>query len=240
MRENITQVTLRFSTKQPTTLQQPNLHRCVFTRKYNFTTTNFVFSQRFRNLIAMKQFLLYSILFGLLMGCGSNKQFTEQDNQDYQSLQDMVALKSFEIVSNSAMPIASASYNRVATSRILGPGNNAGNIDISSNGNKVTVKGDSIQGYLPFFGDQHFGGGYGGTNGGIEFNDIPENYKVVNNDKKHAVEVSFKIKDSKRPNEQYNMTITLYPNNRTYMRVQSSNRSSIDYSGRVSKLDGDK
>lgn len=185
----------------------------------------------------MKKIFLLSTVFMFLMGCGSNKTFTEQDSRAYQSLQDMVALKSFEIVSNTAMPIASASYNRIANSSILGPGNNAGNIDITSNSNKVTVKGDSVQGYLPFFGDQNFGGDYGGTNGGIQFDGIPENYKVVNNDKKHAVEVSFKIDDSKRSNENYDITLTLYPNDRTYIRVASTSRSSIEYNGFVSKVE---
>ena len=185
----------------------------------------------------MKHLLVYSIIFIWIMGCSSSKEFTEQDNQDYQQLQELVASKSFEIISTSAMPRASAAFSKVANSNILGPGNNASNIDITSNSNRLIVKGDSIRGHLPFFGEQNFGGGYGGNHTGIEFNDIPEDYKVNFNDKKHAVDIRFKISDKYRGNERYDMVITLYPNKRSTIRVQSTGRSSIEYSGRVSRLE---
>lgn len=185
----------------------------------------------------MKHILAYCVLFILFIGCSSSKEFTEQDNQDYQKLQDLVASKSFEIVSNSAMPMASASFSKVANSRILGPGNSAGNIDISSNSNRLVVEGDSIRGFLPFFGDQNFGGGYNGNHSGIEFNAIPQDYKVSLDDKKHAIDIRFKIADQYRNSERYDMIITLYPNYKSTIRVQSTNRSGIEYTGRVSKLE---
>lgn len=185
----------------------------------------------------MKRLLLSSALFALLMTCGSNRQFTELDNQAYQDLKDLVASRSLVIVSNSASPFASAAFSRVANSNILGLGNNAGNIDITTNANKLTIKGDSLQGYLPFFGDQNFGGGYGGNHTGIEFDDVPKDFKVLHNDKKHTVEIRFNIDDEHRSNEHYDMRITLYPNNRSTIRVQSTTRSSIEYTGRVSKLE---
>lgn len=185
----------------------------------------------------MKHLLPYCILVLMVMSCGSNKVFTEQENLDYQKLQDLVASESFEIVSTSAMPMASASFSKVANSNILGPGNNAGNIDITSNSNRLVVKGDSIRGFLPFFGDQNFGGGYNGNHSGIEFKDVPENYKVSLNHKKHSVDIRFKIADQYRSSERYDIMITLFPNNRSTIRVQSTSRSSIEYSGRVSKLE---
>lgn len=194
-------------------------------------------SRRFRKLMDMKQFLLYGGLFVMLMGCGSNRSFTEQENQAYRNLQDLVASKSLEIVSTSAMPMASVAFSKVANTNILGPGNNASNIDITSNSNKLTIKGDSIRGYLPYFGEQNFGGSYGGNRSGIEFNNIPKDYQVIHNDKKHAVDINFKIDDKYRNNEHYNIMITLYPNNRSTIRVQSTNRTSIEFTGRVSKLE---
>lgn len=184
----------------------------------------------------MKRFLLYSVVLVLLMGCGSNRKYTEQENQAYQNLQNLVASKSLEIVSNSASPFASAAFSRVANSNILGPGNSANNIDLTTNANKLTIKGDSIQAYLPYFGEQNFGGGYNGNHSGIEFNEVPEDYNVVKDDKKHTVDIRFKIDDEHRSNEHYNVMITLYPNNRSTIRIQSTNRSSIEYTGRVSPL----
>ena len=189
----------------------------------------------------MKRFLTYIALFVIVLGCSSSRSFTEEDNQAYQRLQDLVASKSLEIVSTSAIPMASAAFSRVANSKILGPGNNASNIDITSNSNRLTIKGDSIQGYLPYFGEQTFGGGaYGGNHTGIEFNDLPKDYQVVNNNKKHSVDISFKINDHYRNTDRYTIMITLYPNYRSEIRVQSTSRTSILYMGRVSNMESDK
>ena len=188
----------------------------------------------------MKLLLSYNILFILFMGCGSNRVFTEQESQAYQDLKYLVASKSFEIVSTSAMPMASAAFSKVANSKILGPGNNAGNIDITSNSNRLTIKGDSIRGYLPYFGEQTFGGGdYGGNHSGIEFNDTPKDYQVVHHDKKHAVDIAFKINDEYRNNDRYTIIITLYPNLRSTIRVQSTTRTTIEYMGRVNRFEED-
>ncbi len=188
----------------------------------------------------MKHLVIFSVLMVLCFSCGSNKEFSAQDHQAYQELQELVASKSFEIVSTSAMPRASVAFSKVANSNILGPGNNAGHIDISANGNIVVVKGDSIRGNLPFFGERNFGGSYGSNHTGIEFNGIPKNYKVTQNNKKHTIEITFNISDEYQRNERYDMTITLYPNYKSNIRVQSTSRSSIEFSGRVSRLQTDK
>lgn len=185
----------------------------------------------------MKNLILYSALVILFIGCGSSREFSAQDDLDYQNLKDLVAARSFEIISNSASPSASASFNRVANSRILGPGNSANNIDITTNANKLTVKGDSISGYLPFFGEQNFGGGYNKNKNSIEFDEMPKDYQVRHDDQKHAVEIRFKIDDKYRNSEHYDMMITLYSNLKSTIRVQSSTRSSIEYTGRVTKVE---
>ena len=185
----------------------------------------------------MKRFLLYSGLLATIFSCGINKTFTEQEHQAYQDLQDLVSSRTLEIVSNSATPMASAAFSRVANSNILGPGNNASNIDLTTNYNILTIKGDSIKGFLPYFGEQNFGGSYGGNHTGIEFNNVPKDYQVKANDKKHTVEIAFKINDQYRTSDNYTIMITLYPNYRSEIRVQSITRTSIHYSGRFSKLE---
>lgn len=187
----------------------------------------------------MKHLLSYCVFFAVLLNCGSGKEFTEDQNQAYLNLQELVASKSFKIVSTNAMPIASASYSKVANSNILGPGNSASYIDISSNANRLIVKGDSISGYLPFFGDQYSGGGYGSSNSGIEFKDIPENYHVTLEEKKQAVNIRFKIADKNRRMERYDIAITLFPNNKSTIRIQPTTRSAIEYVGRISPREED-
>ncbi|MEZ4803203.1 MAG: DUF4251 domain-containing protein [Gelidibacter sp.] len=182
----------------------------------------------------MKKIVFIGIMV-LFINCDSTKTFTEQDNQAYQRLKNLVQSKNLEIHSNYAKPMATNAFMQVANTGALGVGNTATNIDISSNSNMLKIKGDSIRGYFPFFGEQQFGGGYPGTNHqGIEFDAIPENYSVTENDAKHSVEIHFKIDDQYRTNEHYNIYITLFPNNRSSVQVMSTNRTSIEYTGTLS------
>lgn len=187
----------------------------------------------------MKKLIFYSVIMLLIVGCGSSKVFTAQENQAYQELQDLVASRSIEIVSNSASPMASAAFSRVANSNILGPGNNANYIDISSNANYFRIKGDTIQAFLPYFGEQTFGSSYGSNHSGIEFNDVPKSFDVIHNDKNHTVDLKLKIDDDYRSSDHYEITVTLFPNKRSIIRVQSTARSAIEYLGKVSAWEKD-
>jgi hypothetical protein len=177
----------------------------------------------------------------LLTGCGNTKTYTEQEQQAFQNLKDMVTAQNFEIESDFARPMATTAFMQVANTNILGPGNSASQIDINNNSNKLTVKGDTISGYFPYFGEQRFGGGYPGTNHqGIEFKDVPENYKMTFNDDKHIVNINFSIEDQYRTNENYNVFITLFPNKRSTIQINSTNRTSIEFSGEFKALDSQK
>lgn len=184
--------------------------------------------------MAMKTLFKYCFIGLMLVGCGSNKQFSEQDLRTYEDLKTMVESKSFEIISNYARPTASVAFSRVADSRILGAGNSMNHIDISSNTNNLTVSGDTIRAFLPYYGEQTFGSGYNGNHTGIEFNDVPKDYQVYFNDQKHTANIHFKINDQYRGHEPYAVLITLYKNNKSSIRVMSSYRTTIEYTGHVS------
>lgn len=186
------------------------------------------------------KYSIYIGLFFILIACSSSKTFTAQEDQSYQNLQDFVASKNIEILSYIARPMATNAFMQVANSNILGPGNSASNINIAGNANRLRIMGDSIQAYLPFFGEQNFGGTPGSNHQGIEFNDIPDNLQMINNDDKHAVEIFFNIEDQYRGNERYNVFITLFPNKSSVIRVQSTNRSSIEFTGYASAIKEDK
>lgn len=188
----------------------------------------------------MKLLTTYLILLTVVLSCGSSKEFTERQNEEYRALQELVASKSFEIVSTHAMPIASASFNKVANSRLLGPGNSANYIDISSNSNHLKIKGDTIHGYFPFFGDRNFGGGYGRQDAGIEFQGVPQDYRVIPNDKKHTVDIRFQTSDKNQKMERYEVVVTLFPNLKSTIMIRPTTRSAIEYTGRVSAVGEDK
>ena len=183
------------------------------------------------------KYSIYIFLLILITSCSGTKQFTEQENQAYIGLKNMVATKQLHIQSYKASAMASVAFSQVASTGILGPGNSASWIDITSNSNYLNIKNDSISAFLPFYGEQHFGGGYSnGNHEGIEFNNAPKDYKVTENDSKHSVTIQFAIDDQYRSIEHYNVFITLFPNNRSDIQILSSNRSSMGYTGSVEEL----
>lgn len=176
--------------------------------------------------------IAYIVALAMMFGCSGAKTYTEQELQQYAQLKALVQSKQLEIHSNFARPMATTAFMQVANSGLLGLGSNASNIDITGNSNKFTIKGDSITGYFPFYGEQRFGGTYPGTNHqGIEFSGMPKDYKVTENDDKNSVVINFKIDDQYRASENYNVFITLFPNKRSTIQINSTNRTSIEYSG---------
>ncbi|MGF1555152.1 DUF4251 domain-containing protein [Paucihalobacter sp.] len=183
------------------------------------------------------KYAVYIITFVLLSGCSSSiKTYTEQEQKVYENLQNLVASKNFEIVAHTAMPMMGNALAQVLNSNLLPPGNTSSRISIIGTANSLRIKGDTIKGYLPFYGEQFSGGNPARNNHGISFNDVPEDYKVTMSDAKHLVDISFKIKDEYRGNERYDINITLFPSNTSFMSVQSSTRSSIQFSGNLKTL----
>jgi hypothetical protein len=184
----------------------------------------------------MKQ-IGYILVLTIILSCSGTKTYTEQDLQQYSQLKALVESKQLQIRSNFARPMATTAFMQVANSGILGPGNSATNIDIASNSNLLKIQGDSITGYFPFFGEQRFGSSYpSGNNQGIDFKGIPKDYKVTENDAKHSVTINFKINDQHRTNEHYNVFITVFPNKRSTIQINSTNRTSIEFSGSIQAL----
>ena len=176
----------------------------------------------------------------LLISCGNTKTYTEQEQRAFQTVKDMVTARNFEIESNFARPMASVAFTQVANSGILGLGNTANSINISGTSNNLSVKGDTISGHFPYFGEQHFGGGYpGASHQGIEFKDIPENYEMTIDEKKHVITINFSIDDQYRNNERYNLFITIFQNKSSSIQINSTNRSSIEFVGSARSLKED-
>ena len=181
--------------------------------------------------------LAYLGVLLMIFSCGGTKNYTDEENRAYENLQNLVNSKRFEIISNRARPMATLALQQLANANMLGPGNTAGSIDITSNANFLKMKGDSVSAFFPFYGEQNFGGGsYGGNHLGIEFDAVPENYDVRFDDEKHRANIRFKTKDTYRSNEFYNIYITIFSNYRSVIQVQSTSRTAIEFTGAVKPL----
>lgn len=83
--------------------------------------------------------------------------------------------------------------------------------------------------YLPYFG-RAYTASYGGD-GGIEFEQAPENLELSLNEKKRTVKVQFSIKGEK---DKYDLFLSVGSSGYGTLSINSQNRQPISYSGFVS------
>ena len=94
--------------------------------------------------------------------------------------------------------------------------------------NTYTLKfnSDNVVCDLPFFG-RAFNVGYG-SDGGIKFEGKPENIKVEKKSKKHLIKATVSGK-----NDVYDLLFTIFYDGGTTVNINSNNRASISYDGRI-------
>ncbi|MGO4770286.1 DUF4251 domain-containing protein [Flavobacterium sp. W22_SRS_FK3] len=80
---------------------------------------------------------------------------------------------------------------------------------------------------LPFFG-RGFNIPYGGGEGGIKFEGIPEDIRIEKNKKSYNIKTTVKGKE-----DVYNLFFTVFFNGGATLSVNSNNRASISYDGEI-------
>ncbi|MEY8021808.1 DUF4251 domain-containing protein [Muriicola sp. SD30] len=180
----------------------------------------------------MKYICATILMIALISGCGSlpDKKASEAS---VVALDELVAGRSFEIVSTWAFPLMTRGITSVANSGLLLPGSNANRIDLIGNSNYLRVEGDSVFVSLPYFGERQIGGRYGDSDVGIKVERIPQEYQVEKDEKKDSYRIEFRIKDEI---ESLQFFLTLFPSGKADINVNSTHRSSIRYSGTAKPL----
>lgn len=157
-----------------------------------------------------KQFFLVLVIFTfVLVSCGSSNRgntVSPEYNQMVERVQDF----DFTIENEWANPVR---YSRV---NLLG------------NPNHITFEGDSVDLFLPFFGQRHAGGGYG-TAGAIEYEGPLKELQIEERPGKNIL-ITF---EGNNKSEDLDFRITVYPNGNTTTSVTSSQRDQIQYDGRI-------
>lgn len=171
--------------------------------------------------------LVFTMLTLVLISCGSASQADATSNAE---LNDWVNNRNFRVESNFAMPMATTAVNAVLNTGILGPGNTGAQISLIGNPNHLTIKGDSINASLPFFGERRMGGGYNNRENGITIDGLLKNYSVET--KRGMYVIRFSAKDT-QGNEFYDFVLNLSPGLTANMSVNSTQRTNIQYRGTV-------
>lgn len=144
----------------------------------------------------------------LLQGCGSSI-----DASKVAETKQLLGNREFEIQHEWANPMG------------------GGRINLIGNPNFIRFKKDSVNLFLPFFGERFAGGGYNGE-GGIVYNGPLKDLKISSENKDSQV---FKF-STRQETEDLNFTITIFPEGKVNTRVNSSHRSFISYQGKVGEL----
>ncbi len=175
----------------------------------------------------MRTFLLVFVGI-LLIGCESSKNIAKKTS-DGRNLEQLINDKSFEVVLRWAQPNG---FTRIASLGLLPPGDSANSINLSNNSSSFVKKGDDLDILLPYYGEQLAGRAYK-DNGSIQFEGVPDSYSIDYNEKKKNYQIKFKIKDG---TELYNISVQLYENLYAKVYVNSSHRTSINYTGVVREI----
>ena len=153
--------------------------------------------------------VLWIVALFLILSCGTNRNVIT--NFDLARLRSPE--RNFEIENGWSNPL------------------NMNRINLIDNPNYVRMNGDSVSIFLPYFGVRHMGGGYNADNG-IRVDNVVKNLKIT--DKRKSSQLNFTANSSKN-NESYQFMIEIFENGNTYIVVNSSQRSTINYQGKVIK-----
>ncbi|WP_051935927.1 DUF4251 domain-containing protein [Salegentibacter sp. Hel_I_6] len=105
-----------------------------------------------------------------------------------------------------------------------------GRVNILDNPNFIRFKNDSVNLFLPFFGERFSGGGYN-LEGGFIYEGPLNNYEIEE-DKNRRI-IKFRTKQN---SEIIDFTVNIFPEGNVTTRVNSSERSFISYQGDIRKL----
>lgn len=175
----------------------------------------------------MKNVIL--LFFALIaLSCGTSKEVAAED--EWMGFEELVNSKGVEFQAEWAKPQTQLDMGMLA--RV---GDSPNRINLTGNPNFVRIAGDKTSGQLPFFGSQSFNVPSTATDLNIAFEDAtPINMKMKYKERKNQYEISFNVEGQSNT---YNVHMTVFPNMFTILRVNSANRSTISYEGKLEALE---
>ena len=152
------------------------------------------------------KYLISVVVFITFFSCKSAS--SKVTDEQVKALEVLVEKKNFNIESNWAHPQTTMAMQQVLNAGLLQTGSSPGAINLIGNSNFLTISGDSISSYLPYFGERQMNVGYGGTDSAIQLKGAIKNYTVTK-EKNHSYTISLDAKSNK---EHFKIIIKLFPN----------------------------
>lgn len=157
--------------------------------------------------------LLFVLIFsnGIVAQEKTKKELKEARKIEQQKITEaLVATQKFAFEGNRAFPTGYRS------------------IDLTTNPNFVTFAKDFIKSDMPFFGRATGSLPYGGGDGGLKFEGVPSEFSIKKTKKNYQLKAIVKDK-----NDTYTLNLTIFFDGGGSLIINSNNRSSISYSGKI-------
>jgi len=177
-------------------------------------------------------FFAFTVILLNIVSCGSSNVYTAQEKA---SLEKFVTDRNFEIELQWARPLVTNSLNQLADAGLFRPGDNASQINLQGNQNTFKFENDTVSANLPYYGERQMGGGYNSDGGGIDFETTPKELTLTKDDDKDYYLMEFNVRD-KDSNENYDVSLTLYPSLNAIINIWSSQRNTIQYNGTLKAI----
>lgn len=153
------------------------------------------------------------ILLILFSSCGTTDNLSNADVSTYEELETIVKeRKAFSIENQWASPMSGERVNLIG------------------NANYIRMNGDRVEIFLPYFGVRHSGGAYN-AEGGIKYEGPVKNLRFEENPRNIVVKF-----EGEQGSEDLDFMITIFPGGNSITNVNSSERQSITYQGKMKEL----
>ncbi len=148
------------------------------------------------------------ILVILFTACGGSKNVN--NSKDFEQLRNTVHNEGFEIENQWLNPLGGSMINLIG------------------NPNFIRFTKDSVNIFLPYFGERRSGGGYGNRSGGILYEGEPKELTITEDENEKNIMVRF---SGQQRSENLRFLIILYPDGGANTSVTTSQRDAISYRG---------
>ena len=178
--------------------------------------------------------LLLVLCTVILFGCKSTNTLIKQQEavKQLESLETVLHSKQFTVSVVNVLPSNTYATQQVLNTLLLQTaGDSSSSIDVQSEGYFLTVKDNIAIGDLPFFGERRVANAYTNAKGGIMFNNVVHNFKMVKNARKKLFTISF---DVDKNTQNYSVYMLVYANKQVNLTVNTSHTTTISYTGKLS------
>lgn len=182
----------------------------------------------------IKHFVILGLSAIVFWACNSTQKASAiaLKTEQFEALKELVATKSFSIDVKTAHPLQTQAVTQVTTALMRNTGNSPGRIDVT--GDFVKIIQDSVKGSLSYFGEVQVVSTLNPQDAGIHFEGKPTTYEVTENSKKQYFKIEFDVKGKA---ESFEVIMTLFPNNKATIIVNSAYRNSIQYDGNINAIE---